>query len=110
MSIVTNLAGATALGWTVTDTNGTAATETTSADVWRAEKKFTLAGATTAAFATYDIETPSAAANYSPKIVHELATTQARLWSQIDAWETRMRALGDKVPGWAEKSYTPDVH
>lgn len=110
MSIVTNLAGATALGWVITDTNGNAAAASTATDVWRAKKTFTLSGATTAAYASYDINTPNASADGSPKKVHELATTQAQLFAQIDAWETRMQALGDKVSGYAEPSYTATQH
>jgi hypothetical protein len=110
MSAATNLAGATALGWVITDTNGVAATATTQENIWRAEKVFTLAGATTAAYSSYDIQTPGIGADYSRKVVHEIATTQAQLLAQIDAWETRMQALGDKVPDYSEKKFAADVH
>jgi hypothetical protein len=111
MSAATNLAGATGLGWTITDTNGVAATATPSqVGVWRAEKVFTLAGATTAAYASYDIQTPGVGADLSRKVTHETATTQTQLLAQIDAWETRMQLLGDKVPDYSEKKFAADVH
>ena len=110
MALVTTLAGATALGWRITDTNGNAAAASTATDVWRGEKIFSLSGATTAAYSSYDINTPSASADGSRKVVHEQATLQSQLFAQIDAWETRMQALGDKVLGYPEPSGTATVH
>jgi hypothetical protein len=108
---VTTLASATALGWVVTDANGVAAAATlTQVDKWLAEKVFTLAGATTAAYASYDIQTPGVGAKLDRKVVHESATTQVQLWAQIAAWEDRMQLLGDKVPDYAERAYATDVH
>ena len=74
------------------------------------EKIFSLSGATTAAYSSYDINTPSASADGSRKVVHEQATLQSQLFAQIDAWETRMQALGDKVLGYPEPSGTATVH
>lgn len=99
MSAATNLAGATSLGWTITDSNGNAATATSATDTWRAEKVFTLED--------YDIG-GGASIDASRKVVHEQATTQAQLFLQIDAWETRMGAIVDDI-GYTEPSFTPDA-